>query len=107
MKILIIAAHPDDELMGVGGTILKHVKKRDKVYILMLTKSENEEEALNKKEKMRKIHKSLGIEKTYFLDLPTTKLDTFPQKDINDKISEKIKLIEPEIVYTHHRRDRT
>ena len=36
-KILIIAAHPDDEVLGCGGAIIKHLKQKDSVYIMFLT----------------------------------------------------------------------
>ena len=36
-KILVIAAHPDDELLGCGGTILKHVDNNDDVYVIFMT----------------------------------------------------------------------
>ena len=37
MKVLVIVAHPDDEVLGMGGTMLKHALKGDKVYVVYLT----------------------------------------------------------------------
>ena len=36
-NVFVIAAHPDDEVLGCGGTLLKHVDEGDKVYILFVT----------------------------------------------------------------------
>ena len=36
-KVLIVVAHPDDEVLGCGGTLLKHVDEGDKVYVLFVT----------------------------------------------------------------------
>ena len=39
-KILVVCAHPDDETLGMGGTIALHTKRRDKVYVLILSEGE-------------------------------------------------------------------
>ena len=39
MKVLVVAAHPDDEVMGAGGTIAKHVRQKDDVYLCIVTKA--------------------------------------------------------------------
>ena len=36
-KILVIAAHPDDEILGLGGTLLKHIQNKDKVFTIILS----------------------------------------------------------------------
>jgi len=109
MKILVIAPHPDDEVLGCGATIKKYSKKGDEVYLCVVTNAYipdwTQEYIDNKKREIVSATKILGIKKTFFLNLPTVKLDSIPQKDINDTISKCIKEIGPEVVYMPHRND--
>lgn len=109
MKILIIAPHPDDEVLGCGGTIKKYTKQGNKVYLCIVTKGYmpdwTEEFIRNKKKEVANSAKVLGIEKVFFLDLPAVKLDTVLQKDINDAITKCIGEVEPEVLYIPHRGD--
>lgn len=103
MKILVIAPHPDDEVLGCGGTIKKHTKKGDEVCLCIVTKAYTPDWTKkfieNRKKEIACVNKALGIKKTIFLDLPTVKLDTVPQKKLNDLISECIEWVKPEILY--------
>jgi LmbE family N-acetylglucosaminyl deacetylase len=109
MKILVIAPHPDDEVLGCGGTIAKYKKSGDEVYLCIATRAYrpdwSEEFLRNRPKEIEKSNKILGITKTYFLDYPTAKLDTIPQKELNDSISEIVKKIKPEIVYAPYEGD--
>jgi len=102
-KILIIAPHPDDEVLGCGGTILKHVKMGDEVYLCIVTKAyapDWSEEFLRERPKeIEESNRILGIKKTYFLDFPDAKLDTIPQKELNKAILDVINETKPEVVY--------
>lgn len=109
LKILVVAPHPDDEVLGCGGTIIKHVGGGAEVYLCIVTKAYppewSEDEIKIRKEEVLRVNEVLGIKKTYFLDLPTVKLDTMPQKVLNDHISRCVREVEPQIVYTSHRGD--
>ena len=109
MKILIIAPHPDDEVLGCGGTVAKHSKQGDEVYLCIVTKAYlpdwSEEFIKNRPKEIEKANKILGIKKTYFLDYPTVKLDTIPQKELNNSISKVVAEVKPEIVYIPHKGD--
>ena len=109
MKILVIAPHPDDEALGCGGTIVRHNRSGDIVYLCIVTKGYtpdwSEQFLKNRKEEIANANRILGIKKTYFLNFPTVKLDTFPQKDLNDSISKVIDEVQPDIVYLPHRGD--
>jgi LmbE family N-acetylglucosaminyl deacetylase len=109
MKILIIAPHPDDEVLGCGGTIKKWTKEGNEVYLCVVTKGYapdwTEEFIKNRKKEADSSAKILGIRKVFFLDLPTVKLDTVPQKDINDAITRCVEEVEPEVLYIPHRGD--
>lgn len=109
MKVLVIAAHPDDEVIGAGGTIANHVKRGDHVYLCVVTKAYPpdwaEDEIKERKKEVLKVNEILGIKKTYFLDLPTVKLDTIPQKELNDLITQTVNEVQPEVVYIPHKGD--
>ena len=109
MKILIIAPHPDDEVLGCGGTIVKHVSSGDEVYLCIVTKAYppdwSEDEIPRRKQEVLKANEILGIKKTYFLDFPTVRLDTIPQKELADSISRLVNEVKPEIVYVPHKGD--
>lgn len=109
MKILVIAPHPDDEVLGCGGTIKKLAKEGNDVYLCIVTKAYTpdwtEEFIENRKKEVEQSKKILGIKEVFFLDLPTVKLDTIGQKDINDAISKCVEGVAPEVLYIPHRGD--
>lgn len=115
-KILVIAAHPDDEVLGCGGTIAKHSRRGDLVYCLILgggiasrsipggNESIAEEQSLLQAA-TRQAAKILGITEMFFEDFPDQRYDSVDFLRIVQAI-EKIKQeIQPTIVYTHHQGD--
>jgi len=109
VKVLVIAPHPDDEVLGCGGTIGKHVSAGDDVYLCIVTKAYSPEWSEHvikeKKEEVLRVSEILGIEKIYFLDLPTVKLDTIPQKELNEAITQLVNEVQPEVIYIPHKGD--
>ena len=102
MNILVISSHPDDEVLGMGGTIYKLANEGHKIYLCVVTdgKCGSTKQEKIRKESAIKASKFLGIKNTYFLDFPDTKLDITPQIEINKKLENLMKKIKPEIVYT-------
>ena len=99
-NILIIAAHPDDEVLGCGGTIARLAMDGCNVYTLILGEgvtSRSEERDRNKKKKelsglkkeLKNANKILGVKKTYIYEFPDNRFDTVPMLDII-KVIEKI-----------------
>lgn len=109
MKVLVIAPHPDDEVLGCGGTIAKHTSSGDEVYLCVVTVAYSprwpKEELVKRKKEVFKSSKVLGIKQVYFLDFPTIKLDITPQVELNDAISKVLALVNPEMVYIPHKGD--
>ncbi|MEK7084719.1 MAG: PIG-L deacetylase family protein [Patescibacteria group bacterium] len=109
MNVLIIAPHPDDEVLGCGGTITRHVQRGDSVYLVVVTKTYtpdwSEEFIRNRPKEVEKVNGILGIKQTFFLDFPTVKLDTVPQKELNDALDRIVLDIKPDIAYIPHRGD--
>ena len=109
MNILIIAPHPDDEVLGCGGTIAKYSRQGDDVYLCIVTKAYSpewpEDEIKERREEVLRVNEILGIRKTYFLGFPTVKLDTISQKELNDSITQVINGVEPEVLYIPYNGD--
>ncbi len=106
-KILIIAPHMDDEVLGCGGTIAKHVDSGDKVFVCIIacriyghkfSPLKNEAE----KKHCAKAKKTLGIRETIFLDLPDERLDGCIQ-DIIIPLETIALSLKPEVVYVPFR----
>ena len=111
MRVLVIAAHPDDEVYGMGGTMAKLAEKGNEVFVLIVTEGCSTQYPGNKdiieikKEEARKANSILGVKEVIFGDLPDMKLDTIPHVEINKLIEKTINYIKPQVVYTHHRGD--
>ena len=109
MNVLVIAAHPDDEVLGCGGTIARHVAAGDRVDILILAEGAtsrldggSSEELENLGAAARQAAAALGAEAPRMLGFPDNKMDSLALLDIVHPIEAAIKEIEPEVVYTHH-----
>jgi N-acetylglucosamine malate deacetylase 1 len=115
-KIAIIAAHPDDEILGCGGTIARHVKAGDEVHILILAEGitsrdkkrdpGNRTDELGKlKQTARDANKVLGVTSLEFGDFPDNRMDSVDRLDVIKVVEEFIIKNGPEVIYTHHSSD--
>lgn len=106
MNILVIAPHADDEILGLGATIAKHIANEDTVYICIATRGImplfDDEFMKVLRSQTLAAHKLLRITDTFFLEFPSVLLDQTSRYQIIDKISEIIQKIEPSIVYLPH-----
>ena len=109
MRVLIIAPHPDDEIIGVGGTIAKRAKAGDEVYVCIVTKGKsplfNSDFIEQGRRECREADAKLGVKETIFLDFPAVMLETIPRYELNGKVAEVVQNIKPEEVYIPHRGD--
>jgi len=108
-KILAVVAHPDDEILGVGGTLLKHKKSGDETYVCIVTKAHepqwSKEYMSEKIAEQKKVDTLLGVTKRFNLEFPTARLNAVYHGDINKKVSEVFDEVNPDIVYTHFEDD--
>ena len=108
MNILVVVSHPDDEVLGMGGTICKHIAKGDMVNIIVVTEPNEEystEYKANKIQAQSKVDDFLGIEHRYCMDFLTVSLNKVAYGKLNKKIQDYVDLTEPDIVYTHFKGD--
>ena len=105
MNILVIAAHPGDEVLGMGGTIKKLAKQGHNLHLCSVTEGASAQYSDEKmieirKESCIKSGKILGISNFEFFDFPDMRLDSIPQLEINKKIENLIRKLKPQIIYT-------
>lgn len=114
-KVLIVAAHPDDEVLGVGGTVARHVAEGDEVYALILgegqTSRGRHREDIDQKV-VEALHKNtldsakaVGYQEVFFADFPDNRFDHVDLLDIVKVVEQMIEKLHPEIVYTHYSGD--
>jgi N-acetylglucosamine malate deacetylase 1 len=101
--ILVIAPHPDDEVLGVGGAIARFASEGSDVYVVVVTKGYPPQFDENLYQEVRRealaAHQLLGVKETIFLNLPAAGLDTIPHRDVNSELVEVFKEVQPTILY--------
>ena len=101
-KILVIAPHADDEILGCGGAMARHVARGDDVYVTVVTTGPS---APKIRAELRVAHELLGVAGTSFLDFPVLKLDVTPGHELADALREVITSLGASTVYMPHRGD--
>jgi LmbE family N-acetylglucosaminyl deacetylase len=109
--ILVVAAHADDEALGCGGTIARHVEEGDSVHLVFMADGVRSRIDASKLDLMRRIEASkqalsiLGVSSTKSLALPDNQMDRLPLLEIVQKLESVLKDIRPSIIFTHHHGD--
>lgn len=115
MKALVVSAHPDDEVLGCGGTISRLAHDGHDVYITILGEGitsryqQREDadadliEALHSRS--RQVAEMLGAKDLFLYNLPDNRFDTVPLLDVVKIIEDLIGELEPDVIYTHHNGD--
>jgi len=108
----IIIAHPDDEVLGFGGIILRHIAEGDNVHILFLStglasRDHNikEKDLLGLKKVATNVSRVLKVKNTVFENFPDNKMDTVPLLSVVKKVESFISLYNINIIYTHYNND--
>jgi LmbE family N-acetylglucosaminyl deacetylase len=114
-KILVVAAHPDDEILGCGGTIARLAKNGSKVHTLILgegaaSRYEKDEQGAKKqiedlKKQAHKANQIIGVKEVHIYNFPDNKFDTGPLLNLV-KVIEQVKAkVRPNIIFTHYEKD--
>ena len=110
-KICVVAAHPDDEVFGLGGTLLKAADNGCEINIIFLTNGEDARDSVDKnaiihrKNCAIKAKEFIGANDYKFLDFPDNKLDSVPLLSVIKKLEEFFVKTSPEIIFTHFSND--
>lgn len=115
MNVLVVAAHPDDEVLGCGGTIARLSQEGHDIHVAVLgegitSRYRRREEADRNlledlHEKSLRSAKILGVNKIRMYDLPDNRFDTVPLLDIVKILEDQIQETNPSRIYTHHSSD--
>lgn len=116
MNVLVVAAHPDDEILGCGGSIAKHVALGDLVHVLIIAEGATSRvtsqvehdlfsELANLRNAAQEASSILGVSSCTLAGLPDNRLDSIDRLDLVQLIESHVILTKPEIVYVHHSSD--
>ena len=110
MKTVVVAPHPDDEVLGTGGTLLRRKAEDETIAWLIVTGITGEmgwsEEKINQRaHEIKRVTELFGFDSVFELKFPTTQLDQVPMSDLVAAISNVFKKFEPEEVFVPHPAD--
>lgn len=102
--VTVIGAHPDDEILGVGGTVRRHVLQGDRVYVVIVCEGETMRyhgRKVNLHRHSEAACRRMGTEPPLHIGLPDQHLDTLSLVDVIQPLEYHLKQIQPRRVYTH------
>jgi LmbE family N-acetylglucosaminyl deacetylase len=110
MKTIVIAPHPDDEVLGVGGTLLRRKAEGVAVAWLIVTSISVQsgwtpEKVIQRANEIDRVKELFGFDAVFSLNFPATQLDRIPMSDLVAGISDVFKSFEPEEVFLPHPSD--
>jgi len=110
MKTIVVAPHPDDEVLGAGGTILRRKAEGSVVAWLIVTSISatsgfSDEKIKQRADEIERIAEFFGFDAIFELNFPTTHLDRIPMSDLVTEISGVFKSFEPDEVFVPHPAD--
>ena len=111
-NILIVAAHPDDEVLGCGGAILLYKKKGFNIHVAFMTDGENSRQSnqnqvtphdiANRRESAKKCLKILGVDSYSFNNFPDNEMDSVSILEVTKYVEKLIHEHKPSMIFTHH-----
>lgn len=102
--VLVVAPHPDDETLGCGGTLLKHLVNNDDVHWLIVSDMKveygySQSVVKQRKNEIQAVASAYGFTKVHNLGLPPAKLDTLSKSELVKRIGEVINEVSPSVIY--------
>jgi LmbE family N-acetylglucosaminyl deacetylase len=105
MSVVIIAAHPDDEILGAGATLAAHARAGEEVHAVIMSEGASSRYDDGAAETLRKngqrAAQLLGFASVTFEDLPDQRLDSLPLLTVTQRVEVVVQRFLPELVYTH------
>jgi len=114
-RVLVVAAHPDDEVLGAAGAIAWHRRRGEHVSVLILgegisSRAATREAGLkrfsdgldNLKREMAQAHRCLGVMQTVHRQFPDNRFDSVDLLELVKAVEQLIQKVKPQVVYTHH-----
>jgi LmbE family N-acetylglucosaminyl deacetylase len=106
--IAVVAAHPDDEVLGCGGTLVRHAAQGDEVHVLLLAdgvaarKGAPKGEVEARQESARSAMRVIGAQPPQFGGFPDNRMDTIALLDVVQAVEDFLSRTKARVVYTHH-----
>lgn len=111
-SVLVVAPHPDDEILGCGGVMARFANESNEVFVAIMTNGNvgaPEFFPLEGTERGRTealaAHKLLGVKETFFFDFPCPRLDTHPAYKISCELNKLIQVLKIDTLFIPHRGD--
>jgi LmbE family N-acetylglucosaminyl deacetylase len=109
-KILVIAPHPDDETLGCGGTLLKHISAGDQVHWLIVTSISSASgfsaaRVTQRDEEIKTVAASYGFAGVYQSEFQTMRLDRVEKLQLIDSVASVVQKTQPDTIYIPYRND--
>lgn len=116
-NILVIAAHPDDEVLGCGGAMAAHIKAGDQVRVVIMAEgltsrfdtrdtAMSEDGMKGNLSDLQKVcieaNKVLGVTDVHFENFPDNRMDSVDRLDVVKRVEHHVNEVRPDMIYTHH-----
>ncbi len=115
-RVLIVAAHPDDEILGCGGTAARLAREGNEIFTMIVgegitSRDENRQREIREKEiaqlkkQITEANQAIGVKDVFVYDFPDNRFDSVPLLDIVKEVDKVKTRVKPEIIFTHYGQD--